>query len=98
MLRILLFSSGCCSKTSVFEQLYFSKHGSWKRWTANMLRGKVRQSVFMYVEAYYNRIRRTLVRCIRYLTIFRLLCLTQVESLNGVYQTGQSPISYQWID
>jgi hypothetical protein len=46
---------------------------------------EVRSSVFMYVEAYYNRIRRTLVRCIRYLTMLPLMCLPMGKSLNSVY-------------
>jgi transposase InsO family protein len=49
---------------------------------------EVRQSVFMYVEAYYNRIRRTIVRYIRYLTMWRLMGLTQGKSLNSVYPSG----------
>ena len=36
---------------------------------------EARQPVFMYTEAYYNRIRRTKVRCIRHLTTLRLMCL-----------------------
>jgi hypothetical protein len=30
--------------------------------------------------------------CIRRLTMWRLMCLTQGKSLNGVYLTGQSPL------
>jgi transposase InsO family protein len=50
--------------------------------------GEVRGSVFMYLEAYYNRIRRTLVRCIRYLTMRCLMRLIVGKSLNSVYPTG----------
>jgi transposase InsO family protein len=43
---------------------------------------EARRSVFMYVEAYYNRV------SIRRLTIWRLMCLTQGKSLNGVCLMG----------
>jgi transposase InsO family protein len=59
---------------------------------------EVRQSVFMYLEAYYNRIRRTLVRYIRRLIMSRLMGLTPEKLLNGVYLTGQvhyHPVPYQ---
>jgi transposase InsO family protein len=49
---------------------------------------EVRQSVFMYIEAYYNRIRRTFARCSRYLTMLRLMNIIQVKSLNSVYLLG----------
>jgi putative transposase len=45
--------------------------------------GEVRQSVFMYVEAYYNRIRIHSA-----LDYGRLMCLTVGKSLNSVYLTG----------
>jgi transposase InsO family protein len=45
--------------------------------------GEVRQSVFMYVEAYYNRIR--IHSALDYVA---LMCLTQGNSLNSVYLTG----------
>jgi transposase InsO family protein len=45
--------------------------------------GEVRQSVFMYVEAYYNRIRMHSVP-----TRWPLMCLTVGKSLNGVSLTG----------
>ena len=49
---------------------------------------EVRQSVFFYIEAYYNRIRRTLVRCIRHLAMLRLMYIIIVMSLNCVYLMG----------
>jgi transposase InsO family protein len=46
---------------------------------------EVRQSVFMYVQAYYNRLR--LHSALDY-SMWRLMCLTQGKSLNGVYLMG----------
>jgi transposase InsO family protein len=49
---------------------------------------EVRQSVFTYLETYYNRIHRILVRCIRHSTMWHLMCLTQRKLLNGVDLMG----------
>jgi hypothetical protein len=45
--------------------------------------GEVRQSVLMYLEAFIIGF-----VCIRYLTMWRRMCLIQEKSLNSVYLTG----------
>jgi len=63
---------------------HFPKHwrGNWKRWTESILRQKLNNQCF------FMRCNTTVSVCIRYLTMLRLMCLTQGKSLNCVTLMG----------
>ena len=66
---------GNCWDNACAESFFKTLKGELETLDGKHSVAEVRQSVFMYIESYYNRIRRTKVRCIQFLATLRLMCI-----------------------
>jgi transposase InsO family protein len=83
MARQSMSRKGNCGDNACAESLFKTLKREMETLDGKHSAGEVRQSVFMYIEAYYNR-----VRLHSGLTMRPLMGLPQGTLFNGIYQRG----------